>query len=55
MKKNLDEKYYKGFDDLYKRKSEKLFNILQNVNSSNLNSKVQAVNVLILKKDLSPT
>ena len=55
LKKNLDEKYYKGFDDLYKRKSEKLFNILQNVNSSNLNSKVQAVNVLILKKDLSPT
>ena len=55
IKKNLDEKCYKGFDDLYKRRSEKLFNILQNLNSSNLNSKVQAVNVLILKKDLSPT
>ena len=32
----------------------KLFNILQNLNSTNLNKKIEAVQVIILKKELSP-
>ena len=55
LKKNMEEKYYNSLADLYQKKSEKLFNILQDLNSSNLNAKVQAARVLVLKKDLSPT
>ena len=55
LKKNMEEKYYKSLDDLFKKRSEKLFNILQGLNSSNLNSKIETATVLILKKDLSPT
>ena len=55
LKENMEEKYYKSLDDLFKKKSEKLFNILHGLNSSNLNSKIEAATVLILKKDLSPT
>ena len=55
LKENMEEKYYKSLDDLFKKRSEKLFNILQGLNSSNLNSKVETATVLILKKDLSPT
>ena len=54
LKENMEEKYYKSLDDLFKKRSEKLFNILQGLNSSNLNSKVETATVLILKKDLSP-
>ena len=55
LKENMEEKYYKSLDDLFKKRSEKLFNILQGLNSSNLNSKIETATVLILKKDLSPT
>ena len=54
LKQNMDEKYHKGLDALYKNRNEKLFNILQNLNSSNLNKKIEAVQVIILKKELSP-
>ena len=50
----MDEKYHKGLDALYKNRNEKLFNILQNLNSTNLNKKIEAVQVIILKKELSP-
>ena len=55
LKKNMEEKYYNSLMELYKKKSEKLFNILESLNSSNLNAKIQAATVLVLKKDLSPT
>jgi hypothetical protein len=55
LKKNMEEKYYKSLDDLFKKRSEKLFNILQSLNYNNLNTKIEAATVLILKKDLSPT
>ena len=55
LKQNMEEKYYNGLEKLYRKKSDKLFDILQNLNSTNLNKKVESVTVLILKKELSPT
>ena len=55
LKENMEEKFYKGLNELFQRKSEKLFNILQDLNSTNLKKKIETVTVLILKKELSPT
>ena len=53
IKQNIDEKNRSILDQFYKKKNEKLYNILQSLNSTNLNQKIKDVGVLILKKELA--
>jgi hypothetical protein len=54
LKKNLDEKLWNGLEQFYRKKSEKLYDILQNLNNKNLKSKIESARILILTKELSP-
>lgn len=54
LKKNLDEKLWNGLEKFYRKKSEKLYDILQNLNNKNLKSKIESARILILTKELSP-
>jgi hypothetical protein len=54
VRDNIEEKYYNSLDELYKKKDENLIEILKNINSSNLDKKIETITVLILKKELSP-
>ena len=42
------------WNSFIEKKNEKLYEILQNLNSKNLKSKIESARVLILKKNLSP-
>lgn len=53
LKQNIDEKNRSILDQFYKKKNEKLYNILQSLNSTNINQKIKDVGVLILKKELA--
>ena len=55
LKKNIDEKDWNALEQFYRKKSEKLYEILQNLNNKNLKSKIESARVLILKKELSQT
>ena len=55
LKKNIDEKDWNALEQFYRKKSEKLYEILQNLNNKNLKSKIESTRVLILKKELSQT
>ena len=55
IKKKIEEKHYDTLEGLYKNKNENLYNILKDLNSSNLNEKIENVKTLILKKELSAT
>ena len=54
LKNNFDEKNLGALEQFYRKKNEKLYEILQNLNSKNLKSKIESARVLILKKNLSP-
>jgi hypothetical protein len=42
-------------EELYKNRNESLYMILKDLNSSNINEKVENVKMVILKKELSVT
>ena len=55
LKKRIEEKQYNTLEELYKNKNENLYNILKDLNSSNINEKVENIKMVILKKELSVT
>ena len=55
LKKRIEEKQYKTLEELYKNRNESLYMILKDLNSSNINEKVENVKMVILKKELSVT
>ena len=55
IKNKIDEKHYYTLEDLYSNKNENLYNILKDLNSSNINEKIENAKTLILKKELSAT
>ena len=55
IKKKIEEKHYDTLEELYKTKNDNLYNILKDLNSSNMNEKIENVKTLILKKELSAT
>ena len=55
IKKKIEEKHYDTLEELYKNKNENLYNIVKDINSSNINDKIANANTLILKKELSAT
>ena len=55
LKKHIEEKHYDTLEDLYKSKNDNLYNILKDLNSSNINQKIENIKTLILKTELSAT
>ena len=55
LKKRIEEKQYNTLEELYKNRNENLYNILKDLNSSNINEKVENIKMVILKKELSVT
>ena len=55
LKKRIEEKQYNTLEELYKNRNESLYMILKDLNSSNINEKVENVKMVILKKELSVT
>jgi hypothetical protein len=55
LKKHIEEKHYDTLEDLYKSKNDNLYNILKDLNSSNINQKIENIKTLILKRELSAT
>ena len=55
IKKKIEEKHYNTLEELFKNKNENLYNILKDLNSSNINEKIESAKTLILKKELSAT
>ena len=55
LKKRLEEKQLNTLEELYKTKNEILYNILKDLNSSNINEKIENAKTLILKRELSAT
>lgn len=49
MKKHIEEKHFGTLEDLFKSKNDNLYNILKDLNSSNINQKIENVKTLILK------
>ena len=55
LKKHIEEKHFGTLEDLFKSKNDNLYNILKDLNSSNINQKIENVKTLILKRELSAT
>ena len=55
LKKRVEEKQLNTLEELYKTKNEILYNILKDLNSSNINEKIENAKTLILKRELSAT
>jgi len=53
LKKYIEEKHYDTLEDLYKSKNDNLYNILKDLNSSNIKQKIENIKTLILKRELS--
>ena len=53
IKKRIEEKHLNTLEELYK--NDNLYNILKDLNSSNINEKVENIKTLILKKELTAT
>ena len=50
LKKHIEEKHYDTLEDLFKSKNDTLYNILKDLNSSNINQKIENIKTLILKR-----
>ena len=55
LKKRIEEKQIITLEELYKERNENLYMILKDLNSSNINEKVENIKMIILKKELSST
>ena len=51
LKKHIEEKHYDTLEDLFKSKNDTLYNILKDLNSSNINQKIENIKTLILKRE----
>ena len=55
LKKHIEEKHFDTLEDLLKSKNDNLYNILKDLNSSNIDQKIENIKTLILKRELSAT
>ena len=53
LKKHIEEKHFDTLEELYKGRNNNLYNILNDINSTNIDKKVEMVKTLILKRELS--
>jgi hypothetical protein len=53
LRKNIEERHKDTLEGLFKSKNETLYNILSNLNSSNIDKKIESLKTLILKRELS--
>lgn len=51
LRKNIEERHKDTLEGLFKSKNETLYNILSNLNSSNIDKKIESLKTLILKEN----